>query len=54
MKKERPHVVYLSHQALELFEKLKPLSCGSELVFPGRDSSKAPIHRSTLNVLVCE
>jgi integrase len=52
MKQGRSHVVYLSRQAVELFEKLKPLSCGSELVFPGRDSLMKPVHGSTLNRVV--
>jgi integrase len=51
-KQVRTHVVYLSRQAVELFEKLKPLSCGSGLVFPGRGSMVRPIHGSTLNRLV--
>ncbi len=57
MKKEKPHVVYLAAGALELFEKLKPLSCGSDLVFPTPvlrrgSGNDAPIHGSTLNRLV--
>jgi integrase len=50
MKRGRAHIVYLSKQALTLFEELKPLSCGSEYVFPSRDSLDKPICRSTLNV----
>ena len=50
MKKDKPHVVYLSRQALGLFEELKPLACGSEYIFPSRDGLDKPIHKTTLNV----
>jgi integrase len=50
MKQGKAHVVFLSHQALALFEELKRFSCGSEYVFPSRDSLDKPICRSTLNV----
>jgi integrase len=50
MKKDKPHVVYLSRQALSAFEGLKLLACGSEYVFPSRDGLDKPIHKTTLNV----
>lgn len=49
MKRDRPHVVYLSAQARGLFEELKPLSCGSDYVFPSRDSLNKPMHGTTIN-----
>lgn len=52
MKKERPHLVPLSRQALAMFEELKGLSSGSEWVFPSRSSLRKPIASSTLNMVV--
>lgn len=52
MKKDRPHFVPLSRQATAMFEELKSLSCGSEWVFPSRNTLKQPISQSTLNVAV--
>lgn len=45
----RPHVVYLSRQAVALFQELETLAGGSELVLPGRCSLARPIAHSTLN-----
>lgn len=50
----RPHVVYLSRQARELFEELRRLAGGSELVLPGRLSLKRPFAGSSLNVALRE
>ncbi|MDD2770375.1 MAG: tyrosine-type recombinase/integrase [Methylococcus sp.] len=52
MKKERPHLVPLSRQALAMFEELKGLSSGSEYVFPSRSSLRKPVADSTLNMVV--
>ncbi|MCK2097565.1 tyrosine-type recombinase/integrase [Thauera aromatica] len=52
MKKDRPHVVPLSRQAVAMFEELKGLSSGSDFIFPSRSSLKKPISHSTLNVAV--
>lgn len=52
MKKDRPHVVPLSRQALAMFEELKGLSSGSDFIFPSRSSLSKPIAHSTLNVAV--
>ena len=49
MKKDRPHIVPLSAQALEMFRELKTLSCGSPWVFPSRGTLNQPIARNTLN-----
>jgi integrase len=52
MKKDKPHVVYLSQQALAMFEELKALSSGSEYVLPSRSSLRKPIAHSTLNTAI--
>lgn len=52
MKKDKPHLVPLSRQAVAMFEELKGLASGSEWVFPSRGSLKQPIAKSTLNVAV--
>ena len=52
MKKDKPHLVSLSRQALAMFEELKGLASGSEWVFPSRGDLKQPIAKSTLNVAV--
>ena len=49
MKKDKPHFVPLSRQAVAMFEELKGLASGSEFVFPSRGSLKQPIAHSTLN-----
>ncbi|MBX6420321.1 MAG: tyrosine-type recombinase/integrase [Nevskia sp.] len=49
MKKDKPHLVPLSRQALAMFEELRDLACGSEWVLPSRNSLKEPIAHSTLN-----
>lgn len=52
MKKDKPHLVPLSRQAVAMFEELKALASGSEWVFPSRGDLKQPIAKSTLNVAV--
>ncbi|MCK2089027.1 tyrosine-type recombinase/integrase [Thauera aromatica] len=52
MKKDRPHIVPLSRQAVAMFEELKGLSSGSDFIFPSRSSLNKPIAHSTLNVAV--
>ena len=52
MKKDRPHLVSLSRQAVAMFEELKGLASGSEWVFPSRSSLNQPVAHSTLNVAV--
>ena len=52
MKKDKPHLVPLSAQAVAMFEELKGLSSGSDWVFPSRSDLKQPIAKSTLNVAV--
>lgn len=45
----KPHIVYLSSQAKELFGELKQLAGGSELVLPGRGSLKQPFAHNAIN-----
>ncbi|MBK8579493.1 MAG: tyrosine-type recombinase/integrase [Candidatus Accumulibacter sp.] len=52
MKKDKPHLVSLSRQALAMFEELKALASGSEWIFPSRGDLHQPIAHSTLNVAV--
>lgn len=52
MKADKPHVIPLSRQAIECFEKLKPLAFGSDYVFPNAARSNAPMSASTLNVMI--
>lgn len=52
MKKDKPHLVPLSKQALAMFEELRVLASGSEWVLPSRGSLKEPIAHSTLNQAV--
>ena len=52
MKQGKTHVVYLSSQAVQIFEELRSLASGSEYVLPSRHSLKKPISRSTLNVAI--
>lgn len=52
MKKDKPHFVPLSRQALAMFEELKGLASGSEWIFPSRSNLHQPIAKSTLNAAV--
>jgi integrase len=52
MKKDKPHLVSLSRQAVAMFEELKALASGSEWVFPSRGDLNQPIAHSTLNQAV--
>ena len=52
MKKDKPHVVYLSQQALAMFEELRALSSGSDYVLPSRSTLRQPIAHSTLNTAI--
>lgn len=52
MKKDKPHLVPLTPQALAMFEELKGLASGSEWVFPSRSNLHQPIAHSTLNAAV--
>lgn len=52
MKREKPHVVYLSRQALAMLEELQALSSGSPFVLPSRSNLRRPIAKSTLNTVI--
>ena len=52
MKKDKPHLVSLSRQAVAMFEELKGLASHSAYVFPSVGSLNKPIAHSTLNVAV--
>ncbi len=52
MKKSKNHVVYLSQQALAMFEELKSLAGHSQWVLPSRNTWKKPICKSTLNAVI--
>jgi integrase len=52
MKKDKPHVVFLSRQAVAMFEELKQLASGSAYVLPSRSSLRQPISKSTLNTAI--
>lgn len=48
----KPHLVYLSRQAAELFSELRELSAGSAYVLPSRSDLRKPIALSALNVAI--
>lgn len=48
----KPHIVYLSRQAMRLFGELKNLAGKSQLVLPGRGSTKRPFAANALNKAV--
>jgi integrase len=52
MKKDRPHFVPLSRQAVAMLEELQGLAGGSAYVFPSTHHLNRPIAHSTLNVAV--
>ncbi|MBK1717461.1 tyrosine-type recombinase/integrase [Thiocystis violacea] len=52
MKKDKPHWVPLSRQAVAMFDELKGLASGSEWVFPSRNTLSKPIAHSTLNAAI--
>lgn len=45
----KPHIVYLSRQAVALFRELRALAGGSELVMPGRGSLTRPFAHNAMN-----
>ena len=52
MKMRQPHRVYLSLQAIELLNALKPLSHGSEYLFPNNSTLSKPIGHTTINNII--
>jgi len=45
----KPHIVFLSRQAIALFRELRALAGGSELVMPGRGSLTKPFAHNEIN-----
>lgn len=45
----KPHIVFLSRQAVALFRELRALAGGSELVMPGRGSLTKPFAHNAIN-----
>ena len=45
----KPHIVFLSRQAVGLFKELQALASGSELVLPGRGSLTKPFAHNAIN-----
>ena len=45
----KPHIVFLSRQAVVLFRELRALAGGSELVMPGRGSLTRPFAHNAIN-----
>jgi integrase len=45
----KPHIVYLSRQAIGLFQELHALAGGSALVLPGRSSLNKPFAHNAIN-----
>lgn len=52
MKMKEEHIVPLSKQALSLLEKIKKITGGFNLVFPGSHDSKKPISENTLTYAI--
>lgn len=52
LKKDRPHLVALSRQAVAMLEELRGLAGGSPWVFPSRNDWRKPIAKTTLNYAV--
>ncbi len=50
----KPHIVYLSSQAVSSFQELRRLASGSELVLPGRASLTKPFAHNALNKVLQE
>lgn len=52
MKMKRPHIVYLSQQAVDLFRRLKEIARESPLVLPGAKNRNRPCGQPTLNAVL--
>ncbi|EMX0849466.1 tyrosine-type recombinase/integrase [Pluralibacter gergoviae] len=52
MKKRKAHVIYLSHQALDLLIGLQMCAGGSEYLVPGRYDIRKPLSNAALNSLI--
>lgn len=49
MKMEKPHVVPLSNQVLEILTAMKPISSHRQFIFPSNYNPKKPVNRETAN-----
>lgn len=49
MKRRKPHLIFLSRQALDIFIALKTFAGGSEFVLPSRYDSDLPMSSATFN-----
>lgn len=49
MKRRKPHLVFLSHQALDIMVALKTMAGGSRFVLPSRYDIDSPMSSATLN-----
>lgn len=54
MKAGRPHVIYLSHQAVEIMTGLKVCASGSDYLLPGRYDIRKHLSGSALNRIINE
>lgn len=52
MKKDKPHLVPLSQQALEMFKELHALAGNSEWVLPSSHGNRKPVSKTMLNQVV--
>ncbi|ASA50327.1 tyrosine-type recombinase/integrase [Salmonella enterica] len=52
MKMRRPHCVPLSEQALNILERLKPMTGHYQYIFPGRIHHSKPMSEMAMNVLI--
>ncbi|MDX7082544.1 tyrosine-type recombinase/integrase [Serratia marcescens] len=52
MKAGRPHVVYLSQQALDIMVALQVSACGSDYILPARYNPQKPMSNSALNRVI--
>jgi len=51
MKMQKPHIIPLSRQAINLLRYLKPLSLGSSYLFPNNSSIEKSMNGTTINVM---
>lgn len=52
MKMRRPHLVPLSHQALDLLSELKIMTGNYRYVFPGRNDPNKPMSEASINQVI--
>lgn len=52
MKAGRPHVVYLSQQAIDIMVALQVAACGSDYILPARYNPRKSMSNSALNRVI--